>query len=511
MAKRQSNQKKNTTVQEQDILEAQGRIPPQAVEVEEAILGSMLIEPEAATIALNLLKTDDFYKPGHRFIFDAMKSLHESGNALDLLTIETELKDQGHLESAGGEAYLIDLTRSVTSAANIEYHCQIVIEKAIKRNLILTCTDIIKESYDGTTDPYELVDHAEQRIFNLANSKTRQAGLPISQFIKPTLDHLVEIRGKHGGLTGVPTGLSTLDDMTSGWQKSDMIIIAARPSMGKTAFVLTCARNAALYPNPQYRTNVALFSLEMSAQQLVQRLLTMEARIDAQAARQGKLNDNDFTSLIAAAGVLNKAGIFIDDTPGISLMELRSKCRRLKDEHNIGMVIIDYLQLMTGGGFEGNREQEIAYISRGLKGMAKELNVPVIALSQLSRAVEQRGTNKRPQLSDLRESGSIEQDADVVCFLYRPEYYGITTDEEGSTQGMAEVIVGKQRNGPVGTAKVAFIKQYARFESRSRISYGDDGGEPLPDYDANFTPDIGQPGKLKSIKQFRDEDDEAKF
>jgi replicative DNA helicase len=495
MAKRQSNQKKNTTVQEQDILEAQGRIPPQAVEVEEAILGSMLIEPEAATIALNLLKIDDFYKPGHRHIFDAMKSLHESGNALDLLTIETELKDQGHLESAGGEAYLIDLTRSVTSAANIEYHCQIVIEKAIKRNLILTCTDIIKESYDGTTDPYELVDHAEQRIFNLANSKTRQAGLPISQFIKPTLDHLVDIRGKHGGLTGVPTGLNTLDDMTSGWQKSDMIIIAARPSMGKTAFVLTCARNAALYPNPQYRTNVALFSLEMSAQQLVQRLLTMEARIDAQAARQGKLNDNDFTSLIAAAGVLNNAGIFIDDTPGISLMELRSKCRRLKEEHNIGMVIIDYLQLMTGGGFEGNREQEIAYISRGLKGMAKELNVPVIALSQLSRAVEQRGTNKRPQLSDLRESGSIEQDADVVCFLYRPEYYGITTDEEGSTQGMAEVIVGKQRNGPVGTAKVAFIKQYARFESRSRINYGDDSGDPLPDYDANFTPDIGQPGK----------------
>lgn len=511
MAKRQTNQKKNNSVQEQDILEAQGRIPPQAVEVEEAILGSMLIEPEAATIALNLLKTNDFYKPAHRFIFDAMKSLHESGNALDLLTIETELKDQGHLESAGGEAYLIDLTRSVTSAANIEYHCQIVIEKAIKRNLILTCTDIIKESYDGTTDPYELVDHAEQRIFNLANSKTRLAGLPISQFIKSTLDHLVDIRGKHGGLTGVPTGLISLDNMTSGWQKSDLIIIAARPSMGKTAFVLTCARNAALYPNPQYRTNVAIFSLEMSAQQLVQRLLTMEARIDAQAARQGKLNDNDFTSLIAAAGVLNKAGIFIDDTPGISLMELRSKCRRLKEEHNVGMVIIDYLQLMTGGGFEGNREQEIAYISRGLKGMAKELNVPVIALSQLSRAVEQRGTNKRPQLSDLRESGSIEQDADVVCFLYRPEYYGITTDEDGSTQGMAEVIVGKQRNGPVGTAKVAFIKQYARFENLTRISYLDDGGEPLPDYDRNFVPDIGQPGKLKSIKQFRDEDDEAKF
>jgi replicative DNA helicase len=507
MAKRQ-NYKKQTQAEDQDILESQGRIPPQAVEVEEAILGSMLIESEAATIALNLLKTDDFYKPGHRFIYDAMKSLHENGNALDMLTIETELSDQGHLDQIGGSGYLIDLTRAVTSAANIEYHCQIVIEKAIKRNLILTCTDIIKNSYEGTSDPYELVDQAEQKIFSLANSKTRQAGLPISQFIKPTLDHLVEIRGKHGGLTGVPSGLSALDDLTAGWQRSDMIIIAARPSMGKTAFVLTVARNAALYPQDQYRTNVALFSLEMSSQQLVQRLLTMEARIDAQAARQGKLSDNDFTSLISAAGVLNKAGIFIDDTPGISLMELRSKCRRLKEEQNVGIIIIDYLQLMSGGGFEGNREQEIAFISRGLKGMAKELNVPVIALSQLSRAVEQRGTNKRPQLSDLRESGSIEQDADIVCFLYRPEYYGLLTDDDGSsTAGMAELIVGKQRNGPVGTAKLAFIKQYARFENRTRISYDD----PLPDYNADFNPDVGQPEKPKSLRQFKTDDEQANF
>ncbi|NCP83903.1 MAG: replicative DNA helicase [Bacteroidetes bacterium] len=507
MAKRQ-NYKKQTQAEDQDILEAQGRIPPQAVEVEEAILGSMLIESDAATIALNLMKTDDFYKPAHRFIYDAMKSLHENGNALDMLTIETELSDQGHLDQIGGSGYLIDLTRAVTSAANIEYHCQIVIEKAIKRNLILTCTDIIKNSYEGTSDPYELVDHAEQKIFSLANSKTRQAGLPISHFIKPTLDHLVEIRGKHGGLTGVPSGLSALDDLTAGWQRSDMIIIAARPSMGKTAFVLTCARNAALYPQDQYRTNVALFSLEMSSQQLVQRLLTMEARIDAQAARQGKLSDNDFTSLISAAGVLNKAGIFIDDTPGISLMELRSKCRRLKEEHNVGIIIIDYLQLMSGGSFEGNREQEIAFISRGLKGMAKELNVPVIALSQLSRAVEQRGTNKRPQLSDLRESGSIEQDADIVCFLYRPEYYGLLTDDDGSsTAGMAELIVGKQRNGPVGTAKLAFIKQYARFENRTRISYDN----PLPDYNDDFNPDVGQPVKPKSLRQFKTDDDQANF
>lgn len=508
MAKQRNSTKKSNPALEKEVLEAQGRIPPQAVEVEEAILGSMLIEADAATIALNLLKSDDFYKPAHRYIFDAMKSLHENGNALDMLTIETELSDQRHLDLIGGSGYLIDLTRAVTSAANIEYHCQIVIEKAIKRNLILTCTDIIKDSYDGTTDPYELVDHAEQKIFSLANSKTRQAGLPVSTFIGPTIEHLVEIRGKHGGLTGVPTGLTALDEITSGWQRSDMIIVAARPSMGKTAFVLTCARNAALYPDEQYKTNVAIFSLEMSSQQLVQRLLTMEARVDAQAARQGKLTDNDFTSLITAAGILNKAGIFIDDTPGISLMELRSKCRRLKEEHNIGVVIIDYLQLMSGGSFDGNREQEIAFISRGLKGMAKELDVPVIALSQLSRAVEQRGTNKRPQLSDLRESGSIEQDADIVCFLYRPEYYKITTDEDGmSTTGMAEVIVGKQRNGPVGTAKLAFIKQYARFENRTRITFDD----PLPDYDSNYNPDVGQTEKPKSLRQYRDEDETAKF
>lgn len=501
---------------EVEILEGSGRIPPQAIEVEEAILGSMLIEPEATTIALNLLKKEDFYKPAHRIIFESIKTLNEAGSAIDQLTLEVELQNSEQLEKIGGSGYLIDLTRSITSAANIEYHCQIVIEKAIKRNLIITCSDVVKESYDGTTDPYDLVDKAEQKIFNLANSKTRQSGSPVSEFINDTLDYLVEIRGKQGGLTGVPTGLKNLDGMTSGWQPSDLIIIAARPSMGKTAFVLTCARNAALYPQDVHRKNIAIFSLEMSSRQLVQRLLTMEARVDAQSARQGKLSDDDFTQLIAAAGILNKAGIFIDDTPGISLMELRSKCRRLKEEQNIGMIIIDYLQLMSGGSFDGSREQEIAFISRGLKGLAKELDVPVIALSQLSRAVEQRGTNKRPQLSDLRESGSIEQDADVVCFLYRPEYYGITTDDDGaSTQGMAEVIIGKQRNGPVGNVKLAFIKQYARFENLSNISFDQDSNTSsapaLPQYDDNFVPDIGQPETPKSASQFKDEEDGAGF
>lgn len=449
------------------MLEQGGRIPPQAPDVEEAVLGGMLIDHDAASIALQILKPDDFYKPSNRYIFDTIQKLYERNNPLDLLTVENELRDQNLLDSCGGPAYLSQLTRAVSSAANIEYHAQIIVEKAIKRNLILTCTDIIKEGYDAGSDPFDLLDRAEQHIFDLSNTKTRVPAKAISDILKHTIDHLVDIRGKADGLTGVPSSLD-VDKLTAGWQPGDLIIIAARPSMGKTAFVLTAARNAALHPSKEKKTSVAIFSLEMSDQSLVQRLLTMEARINAQLARSGRLNDHDFEQLVEAAGRLVQANIFIDDTPGISVIELRSKCRRLKNEHDIGLVVVDYLQLMTAGGSgsDRNREQEIAYISRGLKALAKELNVPVIALSQLSRAVEQRGGSKRPQLSDLRESGSIEQDADVVCFLYRPEYYGIQTDEEGhSTAGVAELIVGKQRNGPVGSTRLQFIKDYARFEN----------------------------------------------
>jgi replicative DNA helicase len=300
------------------------------------------------------------------------------------------------------------------------------------------------------------------------------------------MNYIVDIRGQDGGLTGVPTSLD-LDKWTAGWQKGDLIIIAARPSMGKTAFVLSSARNASLYPDENRRTGIALFSLEMSAQQLVQRLLTMEARVDAQKTRKGQISQSEFEKLVEAAGRLNAASIFIDDTPGISLMELRSKCRRLKQEHDIGMVIVDYLQLMTAGSnHDGSREQEIATISRGLKGLAKELDVPVIALSQLSRQVENRGTSKRPQLSDLRESGSIEQDADVVCFLYRPEYYNIQTYEDGeSTAGVAEIIIGKQRNGPVGSVRLHFVKEYARFENFTSIN-----SENAPEFGDEI--DVGQ-------------------
>src|SRR6056297_1191027 len=453
-----------------------GRVPPQAVEIEEAVLGAMLIEHEAATIALQLLNSNDFYKPAHKHIFETLFDLYERDNPLDLITVENELRDNSLLDSVGGAGYLADLTRSVSSAASVDYHAQIISEKAVKRNLILNCNEIIKAAYDSTTDAYDVLDNAEQSIFDIANTKSRANATKIGDVLKDTLAHLEDLRGKPAGVTGVPTGLD-VDNYTSGWQKGDLVIIAARPSMGKTAFTLTCARNAALHPDENLQANVALFSLEMSSQQLVQRFLTMEARIDAQAARTGRLKDEDFKRLIDAASRLFTANIFIDDTPSLSVMEMRTKCRRLKSEHDIGLVVVDYLQLMTATSKDiGNREQEIATISRGLKALAKELDVPVIALSQLSRQVEQRGGDKRPQLSDLRESGSIEQDADVVCFLYRPEYYGITTTPGGeSTNGLAELIVGKQRNGPVGSTRMFFVKEYARFEKLSRIDSGSQG------------------------------------
>lgn len=474
-AQQGSNYKGNS---DSKVLEQEGRVPPQAVEVEEAVLGSMLIEHEAATVALQMLSAKDFYKPAHQHIFEVLHDLYERDNPLDLLTVENELRDKGLLDTCGGAGYLSELTRSVSSAANIDYHAQIIAEKATKRNLILGCTDIIKEAYDSSSDPYDVLDKAEQRIFDLANSKQRSQAQPIGDVLKDTLSYLEDIRGKSSGITGVPTG-TDIDNMTAGWQNGDLVIIAARPSMGKTAYVLTTARNAALHQSEKLRTKVAIFSLEMSNQSLVQRLLTMEGRINAQTARSGRLEDEDFKRLIDAAGRLFTANIFVDDTPGLSIMELRTKARRLKSEHDIGLIVVDYLQLMTATGDHGTREQEIASISRGLKALAKELDVPVIALSQLSRAVEQRGGDKRPQLSDLRESGSIEQDADVVCFLYRPEYYGIKTTPEGqSTAGMAEIIIGKQRNGPVGSVPLAFIKDYARFEN---LTSADSGpfGEPV--------------------------------
>ncbi|MDA0378410.1 MAG: replicative DNA helicase [Bacteroidetes bacterium] len=443
-----------------------GRVPPQAVNVEKTVLGAMLIEREAIPKAVEILQPGSFYSQQHNAIYEAILSLFERSNPVDLITVGDELKRRDKLESVGGSYYLSELTAAVDTAANVEYHARIVAEKALLRGLIETMTTVVGQAYDASADAFELLDHAESEIFRISDSQLRRAATSMHDVLKETLSRLEAIHGQVGGVTGVPSGFTRLDQLTGGWQPSDLIIIAARPSMGKTAFSLAMARNAALHP--EHPAGVAIFSLEMSAGQLAQRLLTSEARVDAQAARTGRLSDDDWPRLARAAGRLSEAPIFIDDTPGLTVLELRAKCRRLKAEHDIGLVIVDYLQLMhgTGMGKNANREQEIAHISRSLKGLAKELNVPVIALSQLSRAVETRGGDKRPQLSDLRESGSIEQDADVVGFIYRAERYGITVDENGnSTEGLAEIIIGKQRNGPIDDVKLAWVNQYARFEN----------------------------------------------
>ena len=462
---------------QQSLPSAPGRVPPQAVDVEQAVLGAMLIEREAIPRAIEVLPPDSFYDPRHTLIYQAILSLFERGNPVDMITLSDELRRRQELEAVGGPYYITELTTAVASSANVEYHARIIAEKSLLRKLIETLSVHIGEAYDPSADAFELLDETESDIFRISESQLRRSAVSMSSVLMETLENLESIHGRDTGITGVPTGFRALDDMTGGWQKSDLVIIAARPSMGKTALSLAIARNAALHPESP--AGVAIFSLEMSAQQLAQRLLTSEARVDAQAARTGRLREEDFPKLARAASRLSEASIYIDDTPGLTVLELRAKCRRLKAEHDIGLIIVDYLQLMhgTGQSRNSNREQEIAQISRSLKGLAKELNVPVIALSQLSRAVETRGGDHRPQLSDLRESGSIEQDADVVAFIYRAERYGIVVDENGnSTEGLGEVIIGKQRNGPIGTVRLAFVNQYARFENLTSYYAAPDSG-----------------------------------
>ncbi len=454
--------------------EQAGRVPPQATDVERSVLGAMLIEREAIPSVIEVLPPNAFYDARHQIIYETVLGLFERDNPVDLVTVTEELKRRGSLDDVGGGYYLSKLTSEVASAANVEYHARIIAEKSLLRSMIETLTGLVSEAYDPGADAFEMLDQAEQEIFQISESQLRRSSQDIGSVLKDTMERLETIDGQDDAVTGVPSGFPQLDRMTSGWQPSDLIILAARPSMGKTALALSLARNAARHPDKP--TGVAVFSLEMSAGQLAQRMLMSEARVDAQAARTGRLNEEDWPRLARAAGILNDLDIYIDDTPALTALELRAKCRRLKAEHDIGLVVVDYLQLMHGTGNANTREQEIAKISRSLKGLAKELNVPVVALSQLNRGVENRGGDKRPQLSDLRESGSIEQDADVVMFIYRAERYDITVDEHGnSTEGIAEVIIGKQRNGPIGTVRLSFVKQYARFES---LSYRSDGSPP---------------------------------
>lgn len=444
---------------------AEGRVPPQAVDVEMAVLGAMLLDKGAIAKAIEILDDTSFYKPANQRIFAAMIGLFERNEPADLITLIEELRRRGELEKVGGEYYLTELTTKVTTAANIEYHAHIVLEKALMRQLISSSSEMAGRAYSETEDALDLLDEAEQKIFQISEQRMKKSFVSMNIAVHQTMEMLESIHGKHSGVTGVPSAFTELDNYTGGFQKSDLIIIAGRPSQGKTALVLSIARNASIL----HDVPVGFFSLEMSSQQLVLRLICAEARVDAHSVRTGRLPEDEWRKLSTSIGKLYKAKILIDDTPALSALEIRAKARRLKAEHNIGLVVVDYLQLMQGPKNVQSREQEISTISRSLKALAKELNIPVVALSQLNRAVETRG-DKRPVLADLRESGAIEQDADVVLFVHRPEMFGIMTDENNEpTEGMAEIIIGKQRNGPTGSARLAFIKQYARFENLTRF------------------------------------------
>ncbi|WP_300623588.1 replicative DNA helicase [uncultured Megasphaera sp.] len=430
------------------------RIPPQNVEAEQAVLGAMMLEHNAVVAAMEKLRPGDFYREVHRTIFEAMEHLHHDNKEVDVITLPEELRRMKKLDDVGGLEYILSLPNLVATAANIEYHANIVAEKALARNIITTCTELTSEAYDGEKEPEDLLDDAERRILQISESKRRGDFAPVGVVVEETLDKITKLYENKAGITGLPTGFRDLDRLTSGLQPSDLILVAARPSMGKTAFTLNIAQNVGV---KQHKT-VAFFSLEMSQEQLVQRLLCQIAHIDSQKLRTGQLNsDDEWTKLTDACDKLYQAPIYIDDTPGISVTEMRSKARRLKAEHGLDLIIVDYLQLMQGRNSE-SRQQEISEISRSLKALARELKVPLIALSQLSRSVESR-QDKRPMLSDLRESGALEQDADIVSFLYREDYY----DKETENQHITEIILAKHRNGPVGSVKLYFKGEYTLF------------------------------------------------
>ncbi len=431
------------------------RIPPQALEAESAVIASMLLSSEAVSTAVELLDESCFYKEAHKKIFMAALALYERNEPIDVITIANELEKRGQLEAVGGHYFLTELVERVPSTANIEHHCKIVLDRALLRKLITVAGEIQQECYQHGQDAVDIIDSAERKIFSLSESNARKDYIHIKPAIFQTIERIEKYSKFDGHVTGVPTGFHKLDQLLSGLQNSDLIILAARPSMGKTALALNIARNAAVNGFP-----VAVFSLEMADYQLVMRMLCSEARIDSQRVRLGKLSQAEWNALLESAGRMSTYPIFIDDTPGISVLELRSKARRLKAEHNIGLIVVDYLQLMRLSTRAENRQIEIAMISQSLKNLAKELDIPVLALSQLSRAVEAR-TDGRPMLSDLRESGAIEQDADVVLFIYRPSVAKGESDSDG--QSKAEIIVAKQRNGPTGELDLVFISKFVQF------------------------------------------------
>lgn len=442
-----------------------GKIPPQAVDLEEVTLGAMLIDKKGVDEAVDILKPEAFYKEAHGYIFEAIYFLFESGEPIDLLTVSSQLKKEKKLETIGGDYYLVQLTQKVSSSAHIEFHARIILQKFIQRSLIKISNEIIKESYDQSTDVFDLLDMAESKLYDVAQGNIKTSTQTAQSLVVQAKQRIEEISNKEG-LSGIPSGFDELDKMTSGWQPSDLVIVAGRPGMGKTALTLSMARNIAVGQN----LPVALFSLEMSSVQLITRLISSETGLSSEKLRTGNLETHEWEQLNVKVKSLEKAPLYIDDTPSLSIFDLRAKARRLASKYGIQLIIIDYLQLMNAAvnTKNGNREQEISTISRNLKALAKELDLPVIALSQLSRAVETRGGSKRPLLSDLRESGAIEQDADIVSFIYRPEYYDIEEwdDEERTpTEGQAEFIVAKHRNGAAGSVRLKFIGELGRFEN----------------------------------------------
>src|SRR6056297_3272505 len=439
-----------------------GKKPPQAVDLEEAVLGAIMLEKDAIISIMDILSPDSFYKEAHKKIFKAILDLSQNLQPIDILTVTEELKKRNELDDVGGPYYITQLTSKVATAAHIEYHARIIAQKYIQRELIRVASEIQTKAYDDSIDVNDLIDFSEAELFQVTETNIKKETSRISALIQDAIEQIEEASQKEDGLSGVPSGFTKLDRVTSGWQRSDLVIIAARPSMGKTAFVLSMARNIAV----EHERPIGIFSLEMSSIQLVNRLIVSETELPSEKIRNGNLERWEWEQLEYRIKKLVDAPIFIDDTPGISVFELRSKCRRLKDQYNVEAIFIDYLQLMSGTGENyGSREQEVSIISRSLKGIAKELDVPIIALSQLNRSVELRSGDKRPQLSDLRESGAIEQDADMVLFIHRPERYGIIDDGEGNSLiGVAEVILAKHRNGALADIQLRFRDELAKFE-----------------------------------------------
>lgn len=472
------------------ITDTAGNIPPQAVELEEAVLGALMLEKDSIIAVQEYISPDAFYTEEHRIIYRAIEELSLELKPIDLYTVTEKLRVSKDIKKVGGPSYLAQLTQKVGSAANVEFHAKIIAQKYVQRELIRSATEIQRRSYDESTDVTELIGFAEGEIFKVAEGHVKRSVQSSKDILARALAQIEEASKSTDAFSGVPSGFTGIDRVTLGWQLSDLIIIAARPSMGKTAFVLSMARNIAV----DHEMGVAFFSLEMSSVQLMLRLIIAETGLEGNKVKSGKLTPEQWRHLESKIKPLGSAPLYIDDTPALSVFEFRSKARRLKIHNDIKVIVIDYLQLMTGGtqSMKGNREQEVAFISRTLKAIAKELNVPIIALSQLSRATETRGGSKRPQLSDLRESGAIEQDADIVAFIHRPEYYGLKVDEDNqSTEGMAEIIIAKHRNGSVEDVRLRFIKEQARFADADDImlAVAGGGGAPVQQYD-NFSSDF---------------------